>query len=124
MRYARLYADGQGESHFEDVAVEFAPADYAPPEAPVDISDMAPAEHLGFLLFPPGWRGAFHVAPSPMVWVVLAGEVEFRASDGETRRFTTGSVLSLEDTQGRGHATRVVGSSAARLAFAGLAEAA
>jgi hypothetical protein len=30
------------------------------------------------------------------------------ASDGETRRFSAGSVLRVEDTIGKGHSSRVV----------------
>jgi hypothetical protein len=40
---------------------------------------------------------------------VLRGEFEATASDGETRRFPPGAVLLLEDTTGKGHVTRVVG---------------
>jgi uncharacterized cupin superfamily protein len=40
---------------------------------------------------------------------MLRGEVEVTASDGETRRLSPGGLLLLEDTTGKGHATRVVG---------------
>jgi len=38
---------------------------------------------------------------------VLSGEWEVTASDGEARRFAAGSVLLVEDTRGKGHASRV-----------------
>jgi hypothetical protein len=40
---------------------------------------------------------------------MLRGEVEVTASDGETRRFSPGGLLLVEDTTGKGHSTRVVG---------------
>ena len=30
-RYVRLYADGDGKSHFEDLDVTLVPTDFAPP---------------------------------------------------------------------------------------------
>ena len=38
--YHRVYADDQGESHFEDVTVPMKTVDYAPPAPPLD--------HVGF----------------------------------------------------------------------------
>jgi len=43
MKYTRVYADENGESHFEDVEVEFSPVDFAPPAPPLDLSAFAPA---------------------------------------------------------------------------------
>jgi hypothetical protein len=36
--------------------------------------------------------------------------MEVRVSDGEERRFGAGSVVLVEDTAGKGHVSRVVGS--------------
>ena len=43
------------------------------------------------------------------MFCILRGEFEVTASDGVTRRFPAGSVLLLEDVDGLGHATTVVG---------------
>lgn len=120
MKYARLYADQDGESHFEDVGIDFDPADLVPPTPPVGLSEMMAAEHVGFLSFPPGWKGGFQAAPSSMILFVLKGEVEITASDGVSRSFPRGSVFSVEDTEGKGHAMRVMGEDEAHVAFAGL----
>ena len=40
--------------------------------------------------------------------IVISGEGETTASDGESRRFKTGDVLLLEDTHGKGHISRSV----------------
>jgi quercetin dioxygenase-like cupin family protein len=39
----------------------------------------------------------------------LAGELEVQVSDGMVRTFGPGSVVLVEDTEGKGHISRVVG---------------
>ena len=39
---------------------------------------------------------------------VCAGEVDITTTDGVQRRFGTGSVLKVEDVDGRGHKSRAV----------------
>jgi len=46
--------------------------------------------------------------PRRQLMVVVMGSVETTASDGETRLFTPGSAILLEDTTGRGHSSRTV----------------
>ena len=52
MKYTRVYADENGESHFEDVEVEFSSVDFAPPAPPLDLSAFTPATQYGFLRAP------------------------------------------------------------------------
>lgn len=105
----RIFADAAGRSHFEDLQVEMASADFAPPAPPLDVSSFTPAARYGFLRAPAGWYGDWHPAPRRQVVFSLSGEVEVEVTDGEVRRVTPGSVVVLEDTKGRGHTTRVVG---------------
>ena len=109
MRYVRLYADAAGESHFEDVEVPLAAADFAPPAPPLHVSPFSPAERYGFVVLPPGWAGDWHPTPRRQVLFYLAGEVEGETRDGEVRRFGPGSVTLVEDTTGKGHRSRNVG---------------
>ena len=110
MKYVRLYADSNGESHFEDVGVKFTLADFAPPAPPLNVSALTPASQFGFLSAPPGWYGDWHPAPRRQFIFYLAGEIEAEVSDGEVRRFGPGSVTLVEDTTGKGHTSRVVSS--------------
>ena len=64
----------------------------------------------------PGWDGDWHPAPQRLVTVYVAGEVEVTVSDGEARRFAPGDVVLAEDTVGKGHRIRVVGTADALLA--------
>lgn len=55
MKYARIYADEAGESHFEDVEVELTPITYAPPVPPVNLSAPEPTRAYVFMSAPPGY---------------------------------------------------------------------
>ena len=108
MRYARLFADDNGESHFEDVDIELSPSDYVQSAAPLDLSATFPANHAGFMRAPAGWSSDFHVSSARNLFFVLTGEWEVTASDGESRRFEVGSALLVEDTTGQGHSSQMV----------------
>ncbi len=109
----RLWADDEGESHFEDVELAFEEADFVPPAPPVLISSFQAAEQYGFELVSPGWHGDWHPAPGRVLAVYLSGEGEIEASDGEVRPIGPGTILLAEDTTGRGHRSRVTGSEVA-----------
>ena len=104
----RLYTDETGESHFDTWEWPATEAQFAPPAAPVEVTEPVPAERALMLRLPAGWYGEPHPAPRRQLMVVVAGTVETTASDGETRRFTPGGAILLEDTSGRGHSSRAV----------------
>lgn len=107
--YVRIYADGQGESHFEDVDVSLSLVEVAPGISPLFASTFRDASRYGFLRAEPGWREDWHPAPQRQFLVYLAGVTEFRVSDGEVRRLGAGTVLLAEDTIGKGHISEVMG---------------
>jgi hypothetical protein len=108
MRYTRLYATEDGESHFEHIEVDLSLTDYAPPAPPLALSEMSAATQCGFMQAPAGWSSDWHPSSARNLFVVLSGEWEVTASDGESRRFGVGSVLLVDDTSGKGHSSRVV----------------
>ena len=122
MKYVRVYADADGESHMEDLEIAFTSVDYAPPAPPIDVSAFAPATAYGFLSSPPGWYGDWHLTPKRQVFFYLAGEIEAETSDGEVRRFGPGSITLVEDTTGRGHRSRVIGTEDVLLAVVRLSD--
>ena len=109
MKYARIYADKAGESHFDDIDIVLTPQNFAPPAPPLNLSVFSPAMQYAFCSFPAGWRGDWHPVPHRQIFFVLSGEIAGQVSDGELRHFKVGDVVMGEDTSGKGHVTRVVG---------------
>jgi len=113
MRYTRLFADDTGESHFEDVEIEFAETEYISSSAPLGLSLLSSATQLGFMNARAGWEADWHPSAARNFFIVLTGEWEVTASDGETRRFGPQGLLLVEDTTGKGHKSRVISDSIA-----------
>ena len=108
--YTRVFTDADGETHFSNESLKFGLADYAPPAPPISVSEVFDAENARFISSPAGWDGDWHPAPHRQLILVLVGELEVEVSDGEVRRFGPGSLCLVEDTAGKGHVSRVVGS--------------
>jgi hypothetical protein len=117
--YVRLFADERGESHFAEVEVELGPVDFSPPAPPLHVAALFPATGCSFVYGPVDWDGQIpHPSPRRQLFCNLRGEYEITASDGAVRRFPAGSVLLLEDTTGKGHASRITGDDVLVLAVA------
>jgi hypothetical protein len=117
MQYVRIYADLCGESHFEDVEVAFSALPADPPVPPILISSFIPADQLAFVRCPPGGDSEWQTAPRRQLLFLLAGENETQVSAGEVRRFGPGSIILLEDTSGKGHSGRFIGTEDALVAL-------
>lgn len=109
LTYHRIYTDSQGDSHFDVVTVEQSLVRAAPPAAPFYVSEDGPASKYRFYTFEPGWIGELHPAPTRQFLALLSGEVEMETTDRTVRRFGPGDLILLEDTSGKGHATRNTG---------------
>ena len=106
--YVRLFSDSAGESHFENLEVELASTEFAP--GIPNLFTSAPFDSTTTSLFgaPAGWSATWHPSSGRHLFAVLTGTWEVIASDGEARTFTKGDVLLVEDTTGKGHASRVI----------------
>ena len=109
MQYTRVYTGSDGETHFEDLEMELAEVDFAPPAPPVQLSAFTPATQWGFFAIPPGWEGDWHPTPTRQIFFYLVGQVEIEVGDGSIRRFGPGDVTIVEDTSGKGHRSKTVG---------------
>ncbi len=110
IKYVRVYADSIGESHFEDLTIDLNEIDFAPPAPPIFTSDLNPSSKHGFASVLPGWESEWHPAPKRQFMIYLSGTIEAEVSDGEIRQFGPGSITLVEDTTGKGHKSRVIGS--------------
>ena len=118
MKLLRLYADSDGESHFEDVEIPFDEVDdYFENTPPVLFSRFEPAAENGFERVPPGWVGDWHPAPQRVLAIYLSGDLEIEATDGEVRAIGPGTILLAEDTTGKGHRNRVTSPTELEMVF-------
>lgn len=107
--YVRIYADEQGESHFEDVRVTLNPQEFAPPAPPLNLFALGESRSAALVGGPPSWGGGVaHPTPRRQLMCILSGSFATTASDGETRTFVPGDLFLLEDVDGKGHITKLL----------------
>ena len=107
-RYVNLFADADGSSHFRELVSELSSTEFAPRIPPLFLSSPIESHQVSFFGAPAGWESDWHPSSGRHLFMVMSGEWEITASDGEVRTFSTGDVLLVEDTNGKGHASRVI----------------
>lgn len=103
----RLYSSADGESHFEDTNENLELVDLIRSSPPLYLSKSLPAAEFSFYGAPAGWQSDWHPSNNRNLFFVINGEWEVTASDGEVRKFASGDALLVEDTEGKGHQSRV-----------------
>lgn len=103
MKITRIFTGPDNESHFEEKESEFKPT------GGMEASATEEATGIYFRRAPAGHVQDFHPAPRRQYVITLSGQVEIETGDGTVRRFGAGDVFLADDTTGRGHITRVVG---------------
>jgi hypothetical protein len=103
MKIHRLYADEHGETHFQDVEIQFTESTHAG-----RMSARLPATGIIFRQVPPDYDLDWHPAPRRQYIINLDAGVQITASDGESRRIGAGEVLLVEDTTGKGHLSKAI----------------
>lgn len=106
MRYLRLY-NAEGSTRFGEGEIELTSQVFAPPAPALDVSDPVDRGDLLVIRFAAGWSDPSHPAPARQWMLVLSGRGEVTAGD-ETRTWSAGDVILLEDTEPPGHGTRVL----------------
>lgn len=109
LKYVRIYAGENKETHFQDVVVPLKEGNYAPPAPPIWVSPHASATGTMVVGFAPGWFGDFHPAPKHQWMVITSGTLEIGVSDGGKRTLPAGTIAFVEDAGSKGHSTRVIG---------------
>jgi len=103
MKIHRLYVDQKGESHFEDVEVQYVESSRSG-----RLSARLPATGIIFREVQPDYDLDWHPAPRRQDIINLDAGVQITASDGESRRIGAGEVLLVEDTWGKGHLSKAI----------------
>ncbi len=120
MKYTRLYADSDGETHFEDVEEEFEEGKIWSRSPRLGLSTPQPTSDSFFLTSYSEFFTDYHPTPRKQWFVILSGVGEFGASDGEVLRLEPGVVVLLDDMDSKGHTSRVI--EPGNVMFVGLAE--
>jgi hypothetical protein len=108
MKAVRLYADENGESHFDSVELTMTLQEFAPPAAPLYATEAKAASRFVVIQLPIAWGGgAPHPTPGRQMLFCLSGSFRITSSDGESRSVSTGDALTMTDTTGKGHSTVV-----------------
>lgn len=108
----RIYSDAQGESHFEEVAIPLEDKG-----AIGWLSETVPTAGIIFRYNDADYDYDWHHAPQRQYIIMLDGEIEIEVSDGARRCFKGGDILLVEDTDGKGHRTRIVNNQPRRSIF-------
>ena len=106
--YAHIVTDASGESHFEDGELPFNMVK-RPTGGGIGMYAVKTGDQASFMMIQPGEFEDWHPTPNSQILVVIQGEVEVGVSSGETRRFTPGMVVMMDDNAGKGHTTRTIG---------------
>ncbi len=122
MKYTRVYADSELETHFEDVEVEYEQTQFAPGIPLLGLTEPKSASDTFFVSFPIGYSDDYHPAPRRVLFVVLTGELEVTVSDGEVREFGPGDVIFSDDVASTGHKSIVLTQSDCETMFVGLTD--
>ena len=109
MKYVRLHIGKDGKTHFEDATLKLDEADYRPPTPLMFVSHAFETDGVQFIRLPSGWAAEGINPPKKQFLICLKGTLEITVSDGEKRSFGMGDRILMEDVEGDGHATRVVG---------------
>ena len=113
MQIVRVFAGGDGESHFEDVT----------PEEMVSIAKRLGEGEIQWLSRQAPSFSDYHTAPRRQYVLHLLGTAEYETADGSNRRLLPGDVLVAEDLSGHGHIARGLGDGPRYLLAVPLAEA-
>lgn len=110
----------QGKTRFEETAIEFASVEGVSPGGVFQAAALGSGA-AALVQFDGDFTCDFHHTPDPTWMFVMAGRMEIEVSDGATQVLEAGDVIRLEDADGQGHRSRVLGGEPVLVATAGYA---
>jgi hypothetical protein len=99
----RLYTGPDGQTHAEEIEAKFAPG------GGNDVYKLVANAGAELHRAPPGRVSDWHTAPRRQYVITLSGHGELEVSGGKKISVGPGNIELVEDTTGKGHITRVVG---------------
>jgi len=104
---SRIFTGPDGETHAENIETKLAPQGRS---ADSELLNTVKVSGLQFRRTSPKYSLDFHPAPTRQYVVTLSGRGEVELEDGTKIPLTPGHILLAEDTTGKGHMSRGVGS--------------
>jgi quercetin dioxygenase-like cupin family protein len=95
----RIYTGPDGQSHAQEVEMQLTGG----------ASEMMKATGVQFRRTPAGTFSDWHVGPRRQYVITLSGRGEIEVAGGKKIAMGPGHINLIEDTTGKGHTTRVVG---------------
>ena len=97
----RIYADEKGDAHLEELTLSTKAGKGIRTAQGVPIRGMYIREYM------PNAFVDWHTVPVRQFAITILGELEVEVFNGVRRRISTGELVFLEDTKGKGHITRL-----------------
>jgi hypothetical protein len=99
----RLFTGPDGQTHAELIEAKFAPG------GGNDVYKLLANSGAELHRAPPGRVADWHTAPRRQYVITLSGHAELEVAGGEKISLGPGDIDLVEDTTGKGHITRTVG---------------
>src|ERR1700674_1407652 len=99
----RLFTGPDGQTHAEEIEAKFAPG------GGNDVYKLMANSGAELHRAPPGRVADWHTAPRRQYVITLSGHAELEVAGGKKISLGPGSIDLVEDTTGKGHITRTVG---------------
>jgi hypothetical protein len=99
----RIYTGPDGQSHAEEIEAKFAPG------GDNEVHKLMATSGAELRRAPPGRVSDWHTAPRRQYVITLSGHGELELSGGQRVSVGPGNIELVEDTTGKGHITRTVG---------------
>ena len=99
----RIYTGPDEQSHAEEIEAKFAPG------GGNDVYKLMANSGAELHRAPPGRVADWHTAPRRQYVITLSGQAELEVAGGKKISLGPGSIDLVEDTTGKGHITRTVG---------------
>ena len=99
----RIYTGPDGQTHAEEIEAKFAPG------GGNDVHKLMANSGAELHRAPPGRVADWHTAPRRQYVITLSGHAELEVAGGKKIAIGPGNIDLVEDTTGKGHITRTVG---------------
>lgn len=103
----RLYTGSDGETHAEEIVDVRLTADAT--RGGLEVSDVIRVSGLQFARTSPGWVRDWHAGERHQYIVTLSGRGEIELAVGRKIALVPGSIILEEDSTGKGHISRTLG---------------